>query len=572
MTDQDESAAKLAEAAEENGRTFDAWLDEFFEAYRRRRPVDATFIGFHDRDHLLPDYSPDGREAAVSTMRSLLDRLAAMPTAGLRVEQRHDRQLAAGQLRLELWEDEAPPFYRGNPAVYTGEGVFAVISLFLRDSEPLADRVEAAVARMRALPDWLARGRELVEAAPAPWTARAIREARSAIAYFGRGVPMLARERGIAAPAFAEAAVEARAAFEQHLDWLEHDLAANAIEAVGCGETAFNRYLRDGHGLANDQDAEWVMDRGREALADARRSLEDRARSIDSRRSWQEQVVLVANDHPSADNYLESFSRTWSAAKDAAEDAGLIAWPDYPIEFVPIPASDREAAEGLYYLPYRCPPPFGASDLHRYLVTPIDADTPPGERDRRLRAANFAAITLNHVVHHGGLGHHLQNWHAFRSASRIGQVAGVDGASRIALFCAGTLVEGWACYATDLMDEIGALSAEESLVQAHGRLRMAARAVADVAFHVGAWSLSAVAAFYEREAGMPAPAAQAEAVKNSMFPGTAMMYLIGTEAIHDLRRLVAVREGTAFSLRAFHDRFLSYGAIPVSLIREAMLG
>jgi uncharacterized protein (DUF885 family) len=70
---------------------------------------------------------------------------------------------------------------------------------------------------------------------------------------------------------------------------------------------------------------------------------------------------------------------------------------------------------------------------------------------------------------------------------------------------------------------------------------------------------------------MPAAAARGEAVKNSMFPGAAMMYLVGTNAIHDLRRTLAAREGAAFALRAFHDRFLGYGAIPVSLIAAAML-
>jgi uncharacterized protein (DUF885 family) len=70
---------------------------------------------------------------------------------------------------------------------------------------------------------------------------------------------------------------------------------------------------------------------------------------------------------------------------------------------------------------------------------------------------------------------------------------------------------------------------------------------------------------------MPAAAARGEAVKNSMFPGAAMMYLIGTNAIHDLRHALATREGSAFSLRAFHDRFLDCGAIPVSLITAAML-
>ena len=67
---------------------------------------------------------------------------------------------------------------------------------------------------------------------------------------------------------------------------------------------------------------------------------------------------------------------------------------------------------------------------------------------------------------------------------------------------------------------------------------------------------------------MAPAAARAEAVKNSMFPGAALMYLIGTDAIHQLRRDMAARPG--FELRAFHDRLLSYGSVPVALIAASM--
>jgi uncharacterized protein (DUF885 family) len=59
-----------------------------------------------------------------------------------------------------------------------------------------------------------------------------------------------------------------------------------------------------------------------------------------------------------------------------------------------------------------------------------------------------------------------------------------------------------------------------------------------------------------------------EAVKTSMFPGTAVMYWLGTKGIHDLRSKMRSRQGAAFSLKHFHDRFLSFGAIPVALIRR----
>jgi len=132
-------------------------------------------------------------------------------------------------------------------------------------------------------------------------------------------------------------------------------------------------------------------------------------------------------------------------------------------------------------------------------------------------------------------------------------------------------VEGWACYATDLAEEIGFLTPLESLSEQQSRVRMAARAVADVGIHTGSMTLAEAAAFYEREAGMSPSAATGEAVKNSMFPGAALIYLVGTQAIHDLREEMKRLEGDAFSRRRFHDRFLAYGAIPVPLIAESMV-
>ena len=50
------------------------WLDEFFTSYYRNRPVSATFIGVHDYDDRLPDYSPGGVATLLSETRALLAR------------------------------------------------------------------------------------------------------------------------------------------------------------------------------------------------------------------------------------------------------------------------------------------------------------------------------------------------------------------------------------------------------------------------------------------------------------------------------------------------------------------
>src|SRR5262249_18189254 len=223
------------------------------------------------------------------------------------------------------------------------------------------------------------------------------------------------------------------------------------------------------------------------------------------------------------------------AGRRVAAEPPVLPWRALPTRDVPRPAWARGAAPHPYFLSYHSPPPLDDPAELEYFVTPIEPDMPPDERERLLRATHDGVIKLNHVIHHGAIGHHVQNYYASRARSRIGQVAAVDCASRIALFCGGTMAEGWACYATELMDEVGFLSPPEQLALDHARLRMAARALVDVRMHHGTLTLDDAVAFYRAHVGMTEAAARAEAVKNSLFPATALMYLMGTDAIHGLR-------------------------------------
>lgn len=547
-----------------------AWLDDFFAAYYRRRPVNATFIGVHEYDHLLPDFSPAGVDETVAEMASLRRRLADggvdRPASE---EEAVDLRLAEHFLTIQAWEFGSHHFQRGNPCVYTGEATFGVLSLFLRPFAPLAERVGAAISRMDAIPAFLHQAEVNVRAAPPEWTARAIRECTGAMHFLGSGIDLLMADAGVTDPRFRDAAAEARAAFAAYRAFLETTVRANATDRYGCGGEAFERYLRLGHEL--DTTGAEIAHYAREQFAESHARLVEGAAAFGAT-DWRGALAQLNDLHPSREGYYGRYREVWDACFSVARAHDLVTWPDYPIRFVPQPRWAREAAPYLYFLFYRSPAPFDRIPVHDYLVTPIEPEMPPEEQERRLRATNESVIKLNHVVHHGGIGHHVQNWYAFRAESRIGRIAAVDCASRIAMFCGGTMAEGWSSYVVDLMGETGFLTPLELYSQHHARLRAAARAIVDVNLHEGRFSFDEAVAFYRDEAGMNPDAARAEAVKNAMFPGAAMMYLTGQDAIRDLRREIAAREGGAFSLRRFHDRFLSYGSIPVSVIATQMEG
>ena len=544
---------------------FQSWLDDFFESYYRHRPVNATFIGNHRYDERLPDYSENGAGDALADAVALLARLHALPEEPLSEVEALDKKLAEGFLEIQRWELPSGHWHLGNPCVYTGEAIFSVISLLRRPFAPLGQRLEAAIRRMEAIPALLAEGQDKLRAAPPAWIGRAMDECTGARALFGNGVDRFVWAHATSEPRVHEAAASAEAAFAAFQHYLRTALSARPAEAYACGAEAFDSLLKRGHFL--DIDATEMERYARQQFAECEAYLASHAADFDAR-TWQEALAQLAGKHPTVEGYYRRYTELWEDCRASAEKHRLLSWPDFPIRYVPRPMWVREAAPHLYFLFYHSPAPLDRLPEVEYLVTPVDSTMRPEEQEQLLRATNDSVIKLNHVIHHGAIGHHVQNWHAFRAGSRIGRIAAVDCALRIALFCGGTMAEGWACYATDLMDEFGCLTPLEHYSQSHARLRMAARAIIDVRLHHGAITLDEAIRFYQDRAGMTPAAARAEAVRNSMFPGAALMYLAGTDEIHRLRRELAARPD--FELRSFHDRLLSFGSVPVALIAEAM--
>jgi hypothetical protein len=515
-------------------------------------------VGVHTYDDRLPDLSDQGLGDTLAEANSLRVRLGTLPDEPLTEAEALDQTLAEGVLEVQRWELTSDHFVRASPSVHTGEAAFGLISLLRRPFAPLEARLESVAHRLEAIPALLDSGYASASRAPAAWVERAENECAGLLALLGDGLDHVGSRPVRAA---ADRAMAAVARFQRHL---RHARSASS-ERYACGRVVLNLLLRRGHFLSIDADEveRYAWDQFAEGEAYLRAHAADFGAS-----SWPEALAQLAERHPPVEGYYARYSELWAACRQAAADHRLLTWPDYAVRYVPQPAWARAAAPHLYLLAYHSPAPFDGVSEVEHFVPPIEPDMPPAERTRILRATNDSVIKLNHVVHHSGIGHHVQNWHALRAPSQIGRIAAVDCASRIALFCGGTMAEGWACYATKLMDEVGFLTPLESFAVRHGRLRMAARALADVRLHRGAWTLPEVASFYRDRVGMTPEAARTEAVKNSLFPGTALAYLVGTDAIHRLRRNLADRPG--FELRAFHDRLLAYGSIPVALAAAAM--
>lgn len=548
-------------------------LERYFAQYFSRYPVNATFTGLHALDDRLPDWSNAGRATDASELRRL--RAELTDTANVSVAQLRsdpvalDVELARANIDVRLAEYDSGFFHARNPALWTGEAIFSVVSLMIRNFAPATDRIAPIIARLNAIPRFLAAMTDAITSpVPPQWVAKAARECAAADGLFEHGLHDWMTQHDIVASqidAVHEAAERARDAFTV----TAAQLAAlpSTDSGYGVGAEVFATLLRRGHFC--DDDATTLLDLALAELPIEQQKLT--AMAAQSHGSWNDVQAALAADHPTPADYYATFQRRWDDCHRIAHERDAVTWPEWPIRYVPIPPWAQPYAPQLYWLFYRSPAPFDPYVTYEYIVTPIDTATPGDEAEKKLRAWNNSTITLNHVVHHGAVGHHVQNWHArYRSRSRVGRIAATDCASRIAMFLGGTMAEGWACYATQLMEELGMLTELEQLSEQHTRVRMLARAIVDIRLHHGLCTFAEAVQYYQDVVGMPIEVATAEATKNSMFPCTAIMYWLGTSRILGLRERVKVSRGARFVLREFHDELLSRGAIPVPLAATLM--
>lgn len=517
----------------------DAYLAHRF----KWRPVDATFMGDTNHDHRLPPVARDCIEAELDEIAALLARAdrdsAAHP---------HDRWMIRSELGLERERLKTRPRHK-NPAWYTGEAGFGIVSLLLPQSSPW--RGEAISARLNGIPRFLAGGRALIGDTPTPsgWAERAAVEAR-ALALFLR--EDIALHDGWD-PAWAPASEAAAGAFEKFAASL--DGLPDADPA--CGAAHLERVFGEGHGLTiTPQDAVTLAEA---AFARCGMELEQMARAIAPAIAWQEQIAALAEIGPHrADAVLDSY-RFWdAAARDAAEESGLVT-PDrrYDLDYRALPACFARIAGPLYFLFYRSPPGLNPGAGSVYWVMPAAGGD--------LTAHNTATVKAIHAVHHGSVGHHTQNARARSAASRLGRIAATDCAMGLAMPCALTLVEGWACHVEDvLMEAEGFYTPAESILLKSFERRNAASVLVDVNLHTGRWSMAEAERFYAEEAGFAPARVHGEVVRNSIFPGSRATYWLGVEGIRALRRRWT---GTT---RDFHDTLLSHGHVPLAVVEDEM--
>jgi hypothetical protein len=521
-----------------------ALVDAYLELHAQFRPVDLTFMGLPGHDHRLPPAGPQVAQQereGLQALHAALDALDPPQHAGEQLDARLlDAQLTHAAAEL----NRASRLL--NPAWYTGEAAFGVISLLLPRPGATPEEIRTALtARLNDLPRFLDEGLAQLRSAPqipADWATRAATEAAS-LAGFLKQELWLHPAADASDAALSGAAEQAAQAAEAFAAEVQGPLRGSPELSTACGEAHLELLMRRVHGLPFGPHE--ALAQAEAAFAHLTAELEQDALAFGM--SWQSVLAGLDAVRPDPSELTDTYRQWHQRALEAADKAGLVTGAsDYGLDFRPMPDWARQVSRDLYFLFYRSPAAARAGEGSVYWV--VEDGTPP----------SVSFIKLVHAVHHGSVGHHTQNARARQSPSRLARLGGTDGALGLTFLSSGTAVEGWACYAEDLLLEAeGFYTPEDGLLLKSFERRNAACCIADIKLHLGQWTLEQMRAFYRDEVGFPEARVWAESTRNSMLPATRLMYWLGTQQI---RRL---RAASALPPREFHDQLLAHGHAPL---------
>ena len=217
--------------------------------------------------------------------------------------------------------------------------------------------------------------------------------------------------------------------------------------------------------------------------------------------------------------------------------------PDEELEVIETPEPLRPT---IPYAAYQPPAPFSPFNYAYLMVT-------PGSTKK-----DYFDI-LNTAVHETYPGHHVQL--SFHLPTKYRYLASAT-----------DYIEGWAHYAEWLMFEWG--------FEAHPRyawqvkkdsLWRWVRVYVDVGLSTGRMSFDEAVRELTEVAMLDEASATSEALRYTLTPGYQLSYAYGKMRIMELREAYKEYAGTSFSLYDFHEKFLSFGALPVDSIGELLL-
>ncbi|MCY7379860.1 MAG: DUF885 domain-containing protein [Gemmatimonadaceae bacterium] len=542
---------------------FARFVDRYLDDFARRHPSIAAGNGLHQHDDRLDDFSARAIQLEVAALERDRALLAGFDPATLSPDQRVDRRILQGVIDGWLLEQQTLENWRRNPMLYASALTDGIHNLMTVESDPPALRMRRVIAKLGQVPALLAAARANISNPPRLFAERGATFMRGASAMLGKDLDLAFA--GVASAELRDSlrrsADQAIPLIDAYASYLEQDVipTASGDFTIG-GANVARRYRAEELIDVPLADLESLGERELLREQAAFRSAAERlAPGKDPLETWRS----VRRDHPKLGGVVNATRLITDSLTQFVRRRGIASVPAGE-RVVVLPAQPFD----LGFASMHARPPLDKPSVRSvFYITDARADLPVEQQDAWLERYNYASLS-NTAAHEAMPGHWLHSIYMRRTPGKIRRIW--IGLNPFPQPSSGQ--DGWAHYAEQMvLDEgFGEGDPRLRLAQVSDALTRICRLLSGIRLHTRVWTLDDAQRCFEQQAYVAAPAARREAERGAYDP-TYGGYFLGKRGLITLRDDFARQRGSAFSLRAFHERIMTNGIAPIWAHRQLML-
>ncbi|MDI6784690.1 MAG: DUF885 domain-containing protein [bacterium] len=541
-------------------------IEEILNFLWQDSPIYATYLGIHTYDTELDIMHKEKRDSSHAKKKEYLARLNqfALEKGGetpplLDANDRLDLTILTNTLAVENELEEKVKRYLRDATIYPELALFGIYILLLRDFAPLEDRAKSALARLQQVPRLLEEGKKNLaqgDNIPEVWTQIAKEVTQGGLDFCKLFIPEAANQVPNLKEELLTATTAAQTAFSDYLNFLNITLTSRSHGNFAIGKHLFTFLLQTQHLLPYSP--EQLVEIGLKTIEETQHKMYRLAKLVDPLITWKTVINELKKEHPKSEELLAVYTREMQTTREFVLEKKLLDIPEgESLQVIATPIFEQATTP---YAAYIAPAPFETQQVGFFWVTPVDKNKPKEAQDDQLKGHSLYSIPVT-ALHEGYPGHHLQFLYNNRIPSKVRKQFGTP------LFW-----EGWALYCEEMMYEQGFyLDPKVRLLQLKDLLWRACRVVIDVQLHTGQMKFNDAVDMLVNVAGLEKFNAIREVQRYTQTPTQPMSYLIGKREILKLREEYQKKLGKDFRLKEFHTQLLSYGSIPLKLVKEQML-
>ncbi len=515
------------------------------------RPDYAIFLGLHDYDGLLPQFSAESIEKWTPKAKDLIEQLKHMDIQGLDQRRTLDRELLVMLLERALFDFQDLRIQIEDPIPYASS--LNIQTYIARDYAPAEQRIKAVIRHLKAIPDFLQTAQKnLSPTLPKPHIKVSIEILKGTPTNFQEARRLLEAVPTELRSEFEDAAAAAVKAIEAFSKSLVEEYLPHAKEDFALGTEKLAKLLWFNERI--ETPVQEVLEVGMRDTEKNRKELLELVRKIDSSKTPQEVLSEIALSHSTAESLIKDTSNMLEEIRQYVIDQDLVS----------IPSEERckvtetpTFARGVFTAAMDPPGTFETgSQQALYYVTPVDSSWSKERQEEWLRYLNTASLKAI-SIHEAYPGHYVHFLHV-RLLKNL--------ASKT--YFSYAFVEGWAHYCEEMLlqEKYGAGDMGLKIAQLKAALVRDCRYVCSFKMHTRQFTLEEATQYFIENAFMERLPAEREALRGTFDPGY-YSYTLGKLFIKKARENYFAKHPNA-NLKEFHDGLLAMGSPPIGLLEK----